>query len=112
MVSVPLVMVYWLQVAVGDGVGVGVNVADAVAVAVDVGEGEAVAVAVGVGDGAVWQNTSVSAAGVDKAADGRGRYVAQRNSQNSGLQYPGAGRSELPDLVGTLSSPSDGVEST
>jgi hypothetical protein len=58
-VSVPLVMVYWLQVDVGDGVGVGVNVADAVAVAVDVGEGEAVAVAVGVGDGAVWQNTSV-----------------------------------------------------
>jgi len=56
-------IVYWLQVAVGDGVGVGVNVADAVAVAVDVGEGEAVAVAVGVGDGAVWQNTSVSAAG-------------------------------------------------
>ena len=64
-VSVPAVIVYWLQVAVGDGVGVGVNVAVAVAVAVDVGEGLAVAEGVGVGDGAGdWQNTSVELVGV------------------------------------------------
>src|SRR5205814_9083928 len=44
--------------------------------------------------------------------DGRGRYVAERNWQNSALLHPDVGRgSKLPDLVGPGSPSRDGVES-
>src|SRR4029077_8226615 len=42
-----------------------------------------------------------TATGVDESADGRGRYIAAWNWQNSSLLHPGVGpRGKLPDLVG------------
>src|SRR5258708_39911987 len=49
---------------------------------------------------------------IDEGADGRGRYVTQRNREISGLLHPGRRRrSKLPDLVYPLPSARDGVES-
>ena len=36
----------------------------------------------------------------DEAADGRGRYIAARNRQDSGLLHPGIGPGVNSDLVG------------
>ena len=49
---------------------------------------------------------------IDEAADGRRRYVAERNWQDSALLHPcGRAGSKLPDLVYPLPSARDGVES-